>query len=259
MADGITFTVWPDAETASLRLFMRALDNIDRLIRDVDYAVTRNRTMRRWVVSALHSSAPTITLNTLLGDTITIDAIGHGLQIITGGTTEPPDHFTEDALSDLMRMQRLFVGRDRARSIVVSVNDSEAATLSDDIEDKTQRILAGGFWNIGSLEGSLEAINLHGTPTFTIWDRVSTAPVRCSFPRTMTDRVKQLLERRVLVRGAIRYFVNGKPRSITDIEYIEDATPDADLPQATFGSIPDSAAADNPTEFLRSMRGDDGR
>lgn len=257
MAESLTFAIFPEAQSASLDLFLKAMDNVYRLVRDVDYAVTQERTGRRWIIAQLQSSAPTVTLRTLLGDTETIDAVAKGLRIVTTGADDPPEFFTESALNELRRMRRLFVGKDRASRVVVSVDHEETATLREDISAKVQRILAGGYRDLGSLEGTLEAINLHGTPAFTIWDRISRAPVRCSFPRTpeWINKVKQLLERRVLVRGEIRYFANGLPRAIAGIEAVEDATHLIDSSPGNFGSIPDKEAAQDPVAFLRSKRG----
>ena len=68
------------------------------------------------------------------------------------------------------------------------------------------------------------------------------------------ERVTGFLEKRVFVRGSIRYFINGVPRAIKDIEDIEDATPDPNLPKADFGSIPDKDEAQDPVTFLRTIR-----
>ena len=102
----------------------------------------------------------------------------------------------------------------------------------------------------------MEEVNLHGNPTFTMWDRVSRAPIRCYFPkeRTWKDKVKALLENRVLVRGKIRYFSNGVPRSISEIVDIEDRKPRSDLPKATFGSIPSSEEEKDIVRFLHRVR-----
>ena len=103
----------------------------------------------------------------------------------------------------------------------------------------------------------LEAINIHRSPTFTIWDRVSRSPVRCFIPSHsgLIEDAKELLGKRVFVRGSVRYFSNGVPRAITDVMEIVDASPDPNLPEASFGSIPDPEASQDPVEFLRNIRG----
>ncbi|MBI4303387.1 MAG: hypothetical protein HY665_03510 [Chloroflexi bacterium] len=258
MAYGLTFVIHPDGETISVNLFLRTIEDVDRLIRDVDYAVSKERGTRRWIIAALHSSAPTITLKPVLDNDEIVEAFVNGLRTITTGALEPPAHFTEQALDDLKRMRRLFVGQDRAKRLVFSSNGKESAAIEKGIDEKAERILRGGYWNLGSVEGTLEALNLHGNPTFTVWDRVSRAPVRCSFPRNVTwkERVKELLERRVLVVGRVNYFRNGIPRSVTNIERIDDMTPAPNLPKATFGSIPSPIIAENPVGYLRAVRGE---
>ncbi len=253
---GLTFVIHPDAESVSIGLFVKTIDHISRIIQDVDYAVTREKGIRRWVIAGLHCSAPTITVKPLLGDHDVVDTLVHGLKIVEAGTTEPPAFFTEQTLDDLKRMRRLFVGRDKAKRVVVSSNSTEAVTIRDDIDQKADRILKSGYSNLGSVEGILEAVNLHGRPTFTVWDRVSRAPVRCGFPgeAPWKERVKGLLEKRVLVVGRVNYFRNGIPRSVTDIRKLEDMTPDLYLPTATFGSIPTPAVAEGPAEFLKTTR-----
>jgi len=257
MPNSLTFIINPDNQSASVDLFLKAMSDINRLLRDVDYAIHHEKTARRWIITEIHASAPTVTVETLLGDEETAMTIAEGVGIVASGADAPPDYFTEEALLDLSRMRRLFVGRDRARSIVIARNGHRTATISDDIKAKTDRILRGGFWNLGSLEGDLEEVNLHGKPSFKIWNRVSRTPVQCSFPDTpeWKERIKELLERRVFVQGAIHYFANGIPRSIRDVIDIQDSSPEPHLPEATFGSIPDEEAARDPTAFVRSLRG----
>ena len=226
-------------------------------MRDVDYAIHHEKTARRWIIREIHTSAPTVTVEPLLGDERTVATIAEGVRVVASGADAPPDYFTEEALLDLRRMRRLFVGRDRARSIVVSRDSHLAATIDEDISSKTDRILRGGFRNLGYLEGDLEEVNLHGKPSFKIWNRVGRTPVHCSFPDTPVwkERIKELLEKRVFVQGTIHYFNNGTPRSIRNIIDVQDSSPDPKLPEATFGSIPDENAAQDPAGFVRSLRG----
>ena len=256
MPNDLTFTINPDNESASVALFLKAMGAISRLLRDVDYAIHHEKTARRGIIREIHASAPSVTVEPLLGDEKTVATIAEGVRIIASGTDAPPDYFTEEALLDLKRMSKLFVGRDRATSINVARNSHPTATIGEDISSKTDRILRGGFRNLGSLEGDLEEVNLHGKPGFKIWHRVSRAPVHCSFPDTpeWKERIKQLLERRVLVQGTINYFNNGIPRSIRNIVDVQDFSPDPELVEATFGSIPDEGAAHDPAAFVLSLR-----
>ena len=257
MPQGLTFVINPEAGVVSVDLFHRAIGDINRLLLGAHYAIRREKSAKHWVIKGLHSISPTIVVDSLLGDQESVSAIGRGLQAVTEGTDRPPEFFTERELENLKRMRRLFLGKDKARSITVAVNDDYAAEIGVDIAEKVDQILSAGYSNLGSLTGRMADVNLHNPPTFTLWERVSRAPVRCSFPNESAwkAKVKDLLEKRVMVRGSIRYFVNGVPRSVSSIAELRDATPDPTLPKAYFGAIPNAEAARDPAAFLNSLRG----
>lgn len=255
MSRSLTFVINPESQETSLDLFQKTIDDIRRLIRDLDYSVTREKGKRRWVIESLRSSAPTITIRHLLENDELIETIVNGIASVSEGSDRPPDHFNEPSLVDLQRMQRLFKGQDRARNVTLAHN-GRPAVIGSDIGEKVEKIFKGGYATLGAIEGTLEAVTLHGNhPTFTIWDRVSKAPVHCYFPHTTdwVSKVKQLLEKRVMVRGRIRYFANGIPRSIADIQEILDETPNLELPKAEFGSLGTNRPNDM-TEFLQRVR-----
>ena len=260
MPYGLTFQIHPEGKTTSLDLFVRVLEDVRKLVIEVDYAVNRERSGKRWAVTKLHSNAPAITLEpTIEGLDEPIRAIIVGIGEIAQGTGHPPQHFNGQVLRRLKKMRRHFQGPDKARRISVSAGGDEQVIIAGDIDVKVKKILESCYWSYGSLEGYLEAANLHGKPTFTIWERVSRTPVRCflSNDQAGKDLVESLLEKRVLVSGKIRYFSNGYPRSISEIRDIVDNTPDPTLPKAYFGCIPDAEAAKDPAKFLRRIRGYD--
>ena len=258
MADGLTFVINPAAEHAPIDLLEKSLVDIRRLLRHVDEAIYGASAQTQWMVRQLRSSAPTITLQPERGNGRAVEAVGDGVRIITAGTDEPPQYFTEQALEDLKKMRRLFSGKASAKSIYVLTNGERSATIEKDISDKVSRILTAGYHNLGSLEGKLDAINVHGPPTVTIWDRVTDAPVRCRLPKgeEWIAQAKGLLQKRVLVAGKVHYFVNGAPRSILEVTHLEDASPDPSLSRAEFGSIPDKRVLEvGAAEWLKSVRG----
>ncbi len=258
MADGLTFVINPAAERTPIALLEKSLVDIRRLLRHVGEAMYGPSDQIQWVVSELRSSAPTITLQPERGDGRAVEAVGYGMRVITAGTDEPPQYFTEQALEDVKKMRRLFRGKASAESIFVLTNGERSAVIEEDISDKVSRILTAGYHNLGSLEGRMDAINVHGSPAVTIWDRVTGAPVRCRLPEgeEWITRAKDLLRKRVLVAGDVHYFVNGAPRSILDVTDLEDASPDPSLPRAEFGSIPDKRVLEvGAAEWLKSVRG----
>ena len=255
----LAFVIHPAAEHVSVDVLLNALDHIRRLLRDVDYAIHGGKYRSRWDVRRLQSSSPTIAVRPSAANgnrPSAVHEIGVGLRLVTSGVDYPPPYFTEQSLLNLKAMRRVFRGRDCARSIAVQEDGGQVASIGCDISAKAERILGAGYHNLGALEGTLEAINVHRSPIITVWDRVYGSPVRCSIPQEdeWISRVKALLGKRVLVSGVIHHFVNGTPRSIRNISKIEDVTPEQRLPEAEFGSIPDAKAADNPAAFLQAVR-----
>ena len=257
MTNNITFVIHPETEAASLDLFLKSVTDVSRLIKEVDFVLTRERPKRKWVITELHTSAPTVTISPLV-DGRTLEVVAGGLRLLTEeNISEPPPHFTTDALKDVKKMGRLFRGRDRARALSFHVNGSKVATVDKRIGEKVDRILKTTFDTLGSLEGTLEAINLHGRhlANFTIWERLSGHPIRCEFHKERwAEEVKSLLERRILVSGRIRYFANGKPALVRDIDHIEDRTASTSANESDFGAIPDLTSDLGVDEYLTKVR-----
>ena len=126
MPNSLTFTINPDDQSTSIELFLKAMKHINRLLRDVDYAIHHEKTARRWIIREIHSSAPTVTIEPLLGDEETVETIAKGVHKVVSGADAPPEYFTEEVILNLKRMRGLFVGRDRARSIILARNSHPA-------------------------------------------------------------------------------------------------------------------------------------
>ena len=262
MAHNITFVLQPETDFASLGAVARSIEDIRRLMRHVDYAATRRKSGRLWQVGKIHSTAPMVTPVPPPGETDAIDIIAAGLNLVTEvGTKTPPGHFSEAALQHLSKMGRLFKGRERLNRVSVFVGDevfgrNPVATIRSDIPKKVELILRSGYSETGFLEGTLEGINLHGPPMFTIWEQISGVPVRCAFPNDQEwkERIRDLLEKPVLIKGQVNYFGNGLPRSISRIEDVLDVSPDPSLPQAAYRSIPDMTGDMDTIEYQRWSR-----
>lgn len=263
MAKSLILELHPDTESMYLDVLVKAIQDVSALVADVDYAVTRERQGRKWVVTSLRSSIPTMTIEPAINGTGTVDAVATGLQLITAEAEPeaPPPYFSEEALDDLRRMRRLFrYKKARLSKLVVKTEDSDiaVATIRDDIGRKVDRVLRGSYTVLGSLEGTLEAMSLRGkSPAFTIWERVTGRPVRCFFDKERWyDTIVSLMRQktRVLVVGKVTYFRNGMPRFIANVREIGNMTPDESLPKGDFGSIPDLTGGEDAVDYINSMR-----
>jgi hypothetical protein len=257
VAESLTFQIAPETEFISYELLEQSLSNIRRLVVDVDFAFTGEKIGRIWIVQDIRSSDPTITIRPMVDGSGVVDVIANGLAaIIHEDAYSPPVGYSIDALQDLRSMDRLFRGRERLRFLRCKTNDQDIATIDTAVKPKVDRILHRGYWLLGSIEGHLDALNLHGATTFTIWDRVTGAPVRCYFAREDKERIKGLLEHRVLVAGLIRYFQNGTPHTISQITEIRDRGSKDDAPKVDFGSIPQGyiTSGQDSVDYVKALR-----
>ena len=261
--DGLlTITVTPAEGVASLDLLLNTLDGMRRVLRRVDETMYGPRSKHKWSVNKLTSSAPTITIEADPSATEVPDVIVDGIRAVNLGISEPPPYFSEPVLEGLIELRSLFSAGNGLESIALSVGTPNGAASSSiivgkDIVDRAKRILAADYHNLGSIEGTLEIINAR-SPSVTVWERVSRAPVRCALPpgTDWIDLAKTLLTRNVLVAGDIRYFTNGIPRSISAVEVIEDAPKATGPMKARFGALSDPELQRlGVGEFLRKIRG----
>jgi hypothetical protein len=188
----------------------------------------------------------------------TVDALTAGLGALTrnGDLQEPPPFFSDFALRDLQDMAPLFRGREAVARIDVLRAGDPVGTVDQSIEPRIEKIYGAGYVMLSSVEGKLEAINVHRRRFFTVWDRLSRGPVRCALPGDEdVERVKGLLGHSVLVAGMVSYFANGVPRAIHAITEIEPLPGrDAFQQRAGFGSVPDLTGDLTTDDFVHSRR-----
>ena len=93
----VTFVVNPETEAASVGLLLNSLEHINRLLRDVDYAIYGAKSQHKWVIRKLQSSAPSITVQPEISNghgLQAVEVISGGLRAVTVGTDHPPQFFT---------------------------------------------------------------------------------------------------------------------------------------------------------------------
>ena len=239
MASTLAFAFNPRVEAASAHQFVKSLAAILKIIDAVDYSLHQGEQPNNWYIEKLESSAPTIRMYPKRNGFDTVAVIGAGLRELNETAYQPPEHFTETALERIHRMRSMFGEKSLLDSIDVSVDNELITTITGRTADNAKRILGEGYSNLGSIQGRLEAIDIHHAPKGTVWDRLSGAPVRFRFERPDIANVKALVDRRVLISGNVSYFANGTPRAIGDVIGIEDASHDEHLPRAEFGAVSD--------------------
>ncbi|MGD0197558.1 MAG: hypothetical protein ABSC56_06600 [Solirubrobacteraceae bacterium] len=121
-----------------------------------------------------------------------------------------PDHYSDKALEQLRQLARI-----SSDDFPIGVrNGRERHTLSAQLAVNAEKILGGTRQSFGTVEGRLEAVNVHDKNEFGIW-LASGAHITCRFGRYVTlDEVLAAVGKRVAARGTIRAKVTGEKQSI---------------------------------------------
>ena len=80
-------------------------------------------------------------------------------------------------------------------------------------------VMGQGYTSIGSIEGKLETVSVHGRPAFTVFDAVTGRAVRCEFPAERRSVVLRAMGHKVVVTGRIRRDPHGRPRAVRDAQF----------------------------------------
>jgi hypothetical protein len=111
---------------------------------------------------------------------------------------------------------------------------------------------------IGSVEGNLESVNLHGKPRVIVYHAVTKRAVTCLFePDQFMEKVRNCLGRRVVVFGTLHKNINGDTLrvSMERLEIVDEKNRFA-LPGPTEGlQDPEFSKTRSTEAYLRSIRG----
>jgi hypothetical protein len=234
--DSLTITVTGETEHVDVLGALSVVHSAIDLLMEIDCAVARQRNAQiSWRFSAVSMNSPLVL--TIVAHIPGLPQFGRevlglfigGLRGMEYGTRSVPRYFTDNALEDAKRIVApLNTGTAR---IAFTVGDEAPLVLSQRIAASADILLPKEHVEIGSLEGRLEMLSVHGRTQFAIWDVITDARVECNFPASMLEQTQECFNRRVLVSGEVRYSRNGLPRTIK-VDQIRPLRDQRDLPQA---------------------------
>ncbi len=140
-------------------------------------------------------------------------AVTSGLRTLERSARRPK-HFTDSALMSLRDLARLTGPETPA--VKVSNGTGEAVTLSSRLVTHVEAVLAPELETIGTVEGQLEGLIIHGKRRFLVFDPITGRQITCYFtPRVEWESVLRAFGKRVAVSGFIRSRSSGEKVSIT--------------------------------------------
>lgn len=154
-----------------------------------------------------------------------LEAIPCGLALIEEKAERPP-YFTDQALAQAQALANL-----ASDELPVRVrNGAHDVKLSKRLVANIEAITREPQPRLGSIEGRLEEVNIHGRPTFQVWERLSGTKVLCKAGDAITlEDLSEALGKRVEVRGRIR---EPKTGMTIDVKQLRVFPAEEDLPTA---------------------------
>lgn len=124
-------------------------------------------------------------------------------------------HFSAGALRRIRELSVAPAGRPVAvfaRGRDFPISDTRVTAR---VTEQVDRLMARATKAIGSVEGSLEAMTIHGKNAFVVYDTITGRRIECvCTEREVVESAMEFLGEVVCVRGEVRYGADGRPTSV---------------------------------------------
>jgi hypothetical protein len=206
------------------------------MIREVAGSVVGGKDDVRWVVEAVEAGSLDVLVRpeparqavpAVLMPAV-IQAVALGLAELQERAVRP-SHFSDLALEEARQLARL---RGRGITHIEIRAGPTRTTVTSRLAANVEEVVGHAIEANGSIEGTLEAVTVHGRRVFFVWDPLTGRRIECDFGhRIPAAEVGQAVERRVGVTGLLRYRENGTLTGIR-AERLYIFPDDDDLPTA---------------------------
>lgn len=225
-----------DTDELMLGQLIGTTETLFRLLREVAASVVPTGGVR-WIVDELSMASPVHLAVRPVGTTAAVSAqsLGNLADVIVGGLAtvqnapQRPAYFTDRTLEIARRL-----GSDTAVRLRLSgASQSAPFFVTSQLVANVDSILGQAVTAIGTIEGTLEAFNVHGANRyFNVYDALTGERVRCDFGHRIEVRdIGMAAVRRVAVHGQIVYRTSGEiVKVIANSLYV--FPEEADLPQS---------------------------
>lgn len=210
-------------------------DLLQEVGRDVAGAATRDAV--RFVVTAAKGGSFTLAVRPQPGrKTVRAAVMPRIAKTLTSGIralehrATRPKHFSDTALIKLRDLARLT--SPETPSVTISNGAGAGITLSSRLVEHVEAVLAPELESIGTVEGRLEGLIIHGKSRFLIFDPITGRQVVCFIGgRVEWRQVRDALGKRVAATGRIQSRRSGEKVSIAASRF-EVLLDDSELPSA---------------------------
>ena len=264
MADDDTITVrivpLGTRRRVSFDAFISELQAIHGALVRTDKLVTNGQTSTRYDIVDLSMNSPARVVLGPRSIDRQRDRRQHVVGTFFGGLNEiregrSPEQFDRPMLEKVREIASSVSKRRMRTQIEYKGNTVE---INHIFERRIIAILEQTEEMFGSVEGRLEAINLHNrTNVFSVYPMVGAKKVSCHFGEDNREKVKGAIDKYVIVTGMAQYQYRDRfPHSIEvrDVEPIEDTGDRIPRMEEIRGIAPDATGDVDSVEFVRKMR-----
>lgn len=265
----LRFEIKGAPESVSLETYSQATHQVMGILRELDTAISRRSSgTLNWYISRLHNNG-TLLLEVLSKQrqrkrqmveatdvsTEVASSFVTGLENIENHGSSPP-YLTETGMRKVKSMVSL-IHKNGAKGFVASAPDAQRSVEVSEKSSKTiDELLPVKTEAVGSVEGRLEAISIHGGKKFVIYDSITKKAVNCHFDeQRIMDKALQMLGNRIMVSGEVFSNAKGEPVkvAVSDFELVE-GTRRLPCVAELAGSDPDFTGGLTTEEYIRSIR-----
>lgn len=250
-----------DPRNITLRGFLLALEKWVKVLADLDSAISGEpQGSLDWFVADLSTGSLAVELESRsrledknYGPEVA-DAFVTGVEHIEREGISPP-YLSETGMQSMRQLVRL-IGREGTSGLMVR-HLSQEVELSARASENIDQLMRIQQRSIGSVEGKLETISVHGKPKFIVYDDLTRKAVTCKFEsERWLEKVKEALGRRVNVAGVVHYNAKGEPLRV-QLEDLRFLRRQEELPATSeIGGIDRDFTRDLTTEeYMRRIRG----
>jgi hypothetical protein len=261
----VTLRVSTQADLVPLSSFLEAVENFQAILAEIDAELSgRPGGTLSWNISGLSLGSAVITATPESTDPDidmgpqVVSTVVRGLESLEHAPERPP-YFSDEAVHRARQLVGLIQPKTRISRITVVAPPMPIVTITQQTAAHIDKMVGAGYTALGSVEGRLEAISVHGKPSFGVYDFIEGRRINCEFSPGMLKQVKDALGGRVLVSGRVRFNESDKPTSVREIQEFIVLRSRDDLPQPRdiVGIAPDITGDVDSVEHLRRLNDDD--
>jgi hypothetical protein len=232
------------------------------ILEELDSAVSqRPRGSLEWFISGV---------STLASVTITVEprshvkGVDHSPKVaelfVNGWDHIQKEHTTPPYFSDysLRKTQSIAKALRKNGAEAIKVEDIQHQTsglIRAEVAEGIGQLISVRYQEVGSVEGRLEMISIHGTPRVTLYHSITRRSVSCKFGTGLLETAKEGLGKRVIVHGTVYLNYVHEPVKV-DAQNIVILPKEEQLPTAKDlrGMSPDFTGDLKTEDYVRGIR-----